>query len=240
MVTLLARALPCRADQITVNEAEKLYQSGETEKARQIYRAELDAAAAPELLPSAFFFNYGTLLAKAGATGEAYVALLRAAFSEPFDGDIRHNLWRVEQTVSSTVRSVQPSLWFGFWPRSLRVVPWQAWLLVALVLSALSLLLINTADKTFTWSFGVLATLLFCTSALAYLQVRLPVCGVTKIAQVKSGPGTTFTDIVSLEPGSLVNLDGSRDGWRKIRFTRGQMEETVGWVQPAALLEVFP
>lgn len=238
IVALLASSI-CRADQIKVNEAEKLYQSGEFEKARQVYRAELDATPVPEKLPSSFFYNYGTILARAGAAGEAYVSLLRAAFAEPFDGDVRHNLWRVEQTMPAAVRAVQPSLWYGFWPRSLRVFPWQAWLLVALLLSAFSLLLINAADKTVTWSLGLLAILLFCVAGMSYFQLRLPVGGITKIAQVKSGPGATFTDIVSLEPGSLVNLDGSRDGWRKIRFTRGQTEETVGWVQPTAILEVL-
>jgi len=71
------------------------------------------------------------------------------------------------------------------------------------------------------------------------VQMRVPVYGVMALAKVKSGPGTTFTDITTLEPGSLVNQEASRDGWLKIRFLKEEADvETVGWVEPGTVLEV--
>lgn len=228
---------PCRADQITLAEAEKHAQAGDWEKARQVYQAEITASGNSAKLPGTFFFNYGTLLAKAGAPGEAYVALTRASFALPFDADTRHNLARVEQTVPASVRAVQPALWLNFWPRVLRIVPWEVWIVVALIFSALSLAM-STPNRIMMWPLMGMAFLFFLTGGLAMLQARLPVYGIVALAKVKSGPGKTFTDILTLEPGSLVNEDGERDGWRKIRFIKGNSEETVGWVEPTALLGV--
>ncbi len=239
LLAVLFAGPSCRADQSSLAEAEKLYQSGEIQKARAIYQTELAAVPNPDKLSASFFFNYGTVLARTGATGEAYVSLLRASFSAPFDGDTRHNLWRIEQAVPMTVRSVQPALWLGFWPRALRSLPWQLWLIAGLALSAAALWAAKGQDRTVAWSLSAVSAILLLIGTLALLQARLPVVGVMKIAQVKSGPGLTFTDITTLEPGSLANEDGNRDGWRKIRFRKGETEETVGWVQPAALLEVF-
>jgi hypothetical protein len=228
------------AQSSALEEAEKHYQSGEFEKARKLYEEQLAAPSAQEGLPASFYFNYGTILARAGATGEAYSALMRAAFAQPLDGDARHQLSLVERTLPTTARSVQPAIWLEHWPRVLRMIPWRAWLLVGLVFSALSLALLGAAnkDRTASWVPGAAALFFFAITALAFWQARLPVYGVTKLAQIKSGPAESFSEITSLEPGSLVNEDGSRDGWRKIRFTKGGNEETVGWVQPTVLLEI--
>lgn len=225
----------CCADQTGLSEAEKHANAGEWDKARQVYQSQLVSAGKPEDLPGSFFYNYGTILANAGAVGEAYVALMRASFFMPLNSDVRHNLWRVEQTVPASVRAVRPALWLSFWPRALRNVQWEVWMIAALAFSALALVG-SSLDKMLTWV-AITGTLSFLVvGGLAMAQQRLPVYGVMALTKVKSGPASTFTDIVTLEPGSLVNEDGSRDGWRKIRFRKEGAEETVGWVEPAALL----
>jgi uncharacterized protein YraI len=86
--------------------------------------------------------------------------------------------------------------------------------------------------------FAAGAALLIALSALGFAQSYLPAFGLLKATKVRSGPGASFPEITSLEPGSLVNVDGNRDGWLKVRFTRGSSAEIVGWIEPTVALEV--
>ncbi len=225
------------ADLPSLETAEKQFQAGEWEKAGQSLKAVL-ASEGTDSQPPAFFFNYGTALARSGAVGPGYIALMRAAFSAPFDSDIRHHLQKVELAVPATARAVRPAVWLSFWPAALRFLsPWL-WIFFGLTASAIAFWLLGSADKGPPLVAGLVAGSLFTISTFAFLQNRLPVAGVISTIKVKSGPGNTFTDITTLEPGCLVNEDGERDGWRKIRFQKGDSEETVGWVEPSGLLGV--
>ncbi len=236
---LLAIPRICCADQESLSQAEKLYQSGEWEKARQLYKAELGATPDASHLPPAFFYNYGTAAAKAGAIGEAYVALLRAASSRPLDSDSRANLKLVQRQVPAAVLAVQPSLWFSWWPSELRNIPWRAWALLTLLCLAVVLWKLGTAGRAFPSGLSAALALLCLTAGLAWAQERLPVYGVIAPAKVKSGPGGTYSDITTLDPGSLVNQEATREGWLKIRFAKlGADVETVGWLEPGTVLEV--
>jgi Bacterial SH3 domain len=239
IIPVLLVLLPCiaTADSANLEQAEKLFQSGEWDKARAAYAAEL-AASDPRALPAAFFYNYGTVLAKAGAAGEAYVSLLRAAFAQPFDGDTRVNLLLAERATPAAALSVRPALWLPFWPASLRLWPLQLWLCAALALSAMALAVPKGRLLQVRISLGILAAVLSLASGLVYSQSYLPVSGLVKSAKVRSGPGNSFPEITTLDPGALVNVDGERDGWLKIRFARSESAETVGWLEPSVALPV--
>ena len=229
--------LTARAD---LEQAEKLFQSGDAAKALQAYKTELAAHPDRTALPPAFYFNYGTVAAKAGLPGEGYVALTRAAFALPFDSDTRYNLKLTEAQLPAAVLSVQPSQWMQWWPRSVRTLPWKLWLLLALIASGGAFALRRVADRTLAVTVAVLAAGLYVWGALAWNQARVPVFGVVAITKVKSGPGSTFSDILQLEPGSLVNEETVRSGWLKIRFTKAaDAEETVGWVEPGSVLQIL-
>lgn len=236
----LTLATPCRADSSSLEQAEKLFQSGDWEKARQAFKAELAATPDASNLPPAFFYDYGTALARAGATGEAYVSLLRAAFAMPFDSDTKHNLRLVEGQVPASVRSVQPASWFAWWPSGLRMLPWKLWIALGLLCSAAALALIRLADRSLSIGAAVLAALLLLWGGLAWSQARFSVYGVVALAKVKSGPASTFSDITTLEPGSLVTEETTKESWLKIRFQKPESdEEIVGWVEPTSVLKVY-
>jgi len=234
---LLLPAAQCRAD---LDAAEKLFQAGDAAKALQAYKDALAAEPDRSALSPNFYFNYGTVAAKAGATGEAYVALTRAAFSLPFDSDTRHNLKFVEAQLPSSVLSVQPTQWMSWWPKGLRTFPWKLWILLGLIASAASLAFQRLADRTLSFSAATIAVALLAWGGLAWNQARFPAFGVVTTTKVKSGPGPTFSDIVQLEPGSFVNQETVRGGWLKIRFSKPESdEETVGWVEPTAVLQIL-
>ncbi|HEY8279322.1 MAG TPA: hypothetical protein VIH99_06855 [Bdellovibrionota bacterium] len=239
LASLLFATSPCRADQAALDLAEKLFQSGEWQKAEKAYKAEM-AAGSPDRLPPAFYFNYGTILSKGPSAGEAYVYLLRYAFAHPFDSDGKQNLRLVEQQLPATARTVRPATWLSWWPSGLRLIPWRIWLLTALVFSALAFLLSNLRDKAIWISCASLAGALAIGALLTAWQTRMPVYGSLTMAKLKSGPGATFSDLPSLEPGSLVNRELERDGWLKIRFIKKEADsETVGWVEGSTVLEVL-
>lgn len=220
-----------------LDQAEKLYQSGEWEKSRQAYKALL-ATENSATLPAAFFYNLGTASGKSGAWGESYVALLRAAFDMPFDSDVRANLREVENSVPAAVRAVRPAEWYAWWPSQLRFWPWQAWAIAGLLASALMLILRRNSRSSAWVACAMLSLFFLFGSALTWLQTHVAVAGALEIAKIKSGPGSTFSDITTLEPGSLVSKEATRGGWLKIRFLR-EGSEIVGWVEPKSMLEVI-
>jgi hypothetical protein len=239
-VTLLAFSATAHADSANLENAEKLFQSGDWEKARQAYKTELTTTSDPGTLPAAFYFDYGTTLARAGASGEAYVSLFRAAASSPFDSDTKHNLRIVEGQLPAAVHAILPSAWLAWWPSALRLYPWKLWFVIGLALSAVALLTARLRDRAPAAVLGVIAAFFFLWGTLAYAQSRLPVFGVLSITKVKTGPGNTFPDLLTLEPGTLVNEETVRDGWLKIRFLKPDAdEETVGWVEPTNVLRVM-
>jgi hypothetical protein len=240
-VALLAFTAPlCRADEAALERAAKFAQAGEWDQARKSYQAELAAHPDPATLPPAFYYDYGTALARAGASGEAYVHLLRAAFASPFDGDARHNLHLVENQVPMAARAVQPATWMSWWPESFRVLPWKLWVALGLLATAAALALARLTDRSVTIGAAVIGLALLLCGALTWAQARSPVFGVVALAKVKSGPGSTFSDITTLEAGSLVNQEAVRDGWLKIRFVRpDSVEERVGWVEPLTVLRIL-
>jgi tetratricopeptide (TPR) repeat protein len=234
---LLLPAAQCRAD---LEVAEKLFQAGDAAKALEAYKAALKAQPDSSSLPPSFYFNYGTVAAKAGAPGEAYVALTRASYASPFDSDTRHNLKLVEAQLPASVLAVQPAQWMAWWPKNIRNMPWKLWILLGLIASAASFALLRLSDRTLSLTAGLTALTLLSWGALAWYQARLPIFGVITITKIKSGPGETFSDILQLEPGSLVNQETVRSGWLKIRFFKPDAEEeTVGWVEPKAVLQIL-
>lgn len=239
LCVLLTLPAVARAEDPTPDAAEKAFSAGDFEKARQIYKSLLthDGSRA---LPPAFFYDYGTAAAKAGATGEAFVALAHASYAMPFDSDVKHNLRMVEAQIPATTRAIQPAAWYSWWPDGLRVIPVKVWLLLGLALTAGALFTVRVADRAIPVGLGATALALLLFGICAAVQARLPVYGVVALAKVKSGPGNSFTDITSLEPGSLVNEETVRDGWLKIRFLKaGADEETVGWIEPTSVLPVY-
>lgn len=235
---LWALLLPLKAlaDPSNLEQAEKHYQAGEWEKAHQLYKTELTSSGEK---PPSFFFNYGTVAAKAGFAGEGYVAILHAAFLSPLDGDIRFNLRQVEARVPAAALAVRPASWFSWWPRSLQIFPWKLWAFLALTLSGGVLLLLRTSFRSLGLICSPISGLFFAAALFAWLQAGSPIVGSISPAIVKSGPGKSFSDITTLEPGALANKEEIREGWIKVRFQKMEAnEDTVGWVEPGTVIDV--
>lgn len=223
--------VPIRAEE-TLADADKQFAAGEFEKARAIYRAHAQEPGHP----AAFFYNLGTAALRAGAVGEAYVALRRAALASPFDKDTKVNLQIARSKLPAAAAAVRPASWISWWPDALRWIPWQAWACVGLL--ALIPFLLGAKNALLPWHFtmGFAALILLLGASLAGWQSRVATAGIIQSTKLFSGPGKSYPEITSIDSGSLVSLEESRDNWFKIRYLDSRLQETVGWVEaPTAL-----
>jgi hypothetical protein len=94
------------------------------------------------------------------------------------------------------------------------------------------------ASRTRKYSWGTAAGTLLVLGLVGYQQTREPVAAFVKNSQARSGPGNSFPDLVPLNAGALVNVEGLRDGWKKIRFLGADQQEAVGWVEASALIDL--
>lgn len=229
---LLLLALPAKADERLV-EADKLYAAGEFAKARQIYREELKPGR-----PAAFYYNFGTAALRAGAFGEAHTALWRSALSSPFASDARANLALARAKLAPSALGVRPANWIAWWPEILRPWPWAVWLCAGLALLAPFLYLAQGGLLPGQWGLLAGAVFFLSAAALAFYQQEPGAAGLLVNTKVLSGPAKSYPEITSIEAGSLVSLEESRDGWVKIRYLDSRLQETVGWVESPTVLKL--
>jgi hypothetical protein len=231
LAALLFIAPVLRAEE-TLEDADKHFAAGEFEKARAIYHAQAQGAGHP----AAFYYNLGTAALRAGAAGEAYVALRRAALASPFDPDTKVNLQIARAKLPAGPASIRPASWISWWPDALRWIPWQAWACAGLL--ALIPLLLGAKSALLPWHYtmGFAALILLLGASLTGWQSRVGTAGIIQATKIFSGPGKSYPEITSIDSGSLVSLEESRDNWFKIRYLDSRLQETVGWVEaPTAL-----
>lgn len=235
LLSLLCGPLAWGAADEKLIEAEKFYRAGEWEKARVAY-GEIASSGAAQL-PSSLYYNLGTASLRAGATGAAYAYLLKALSSRPLDSDALQNLRLAEIKMSAAVRAVRPASWISGWPLPAHFFLAGFWLLPLLICSAGWMRAATSSrgrKRVLGWAVGT--TLALALAIVGYQQSSAEAAAVVKSAQVKSGPASTYPDIVGLEAGSVVNTEERREGWTKIRFTSPDQSESVGWIEATALL----
>lgn len=216
-------------------EAEKLYQSGEWEKARQAYEHVL---ASGEQLPPAFYYNFGTVSLRASKAGAGYVYLLKALSQSPFDGDVAYNLRMARNALPASARATHPSSWISAWPLSWHFFPVEFFFLPFLAALGFTLWTAAEKGKSKFIPATALSFILLVVAGIGFYQTHSTVAGVISAAKIKSGPGASFPDITLLEPGSVVDTEEAREGWTKIRFSGSDGAELVGWAEPGALLPI--
>ena len=227
-------AHPARATEPGLAEAEKLYQSGEWDKARQAFER-VYATADVETLPPAFFYNLGTATFRAGTPGTAYVYLMRALAGMPLDADVGYNLRLVRNAVPPTALAVEPVSWISWWPLPGHFIPAAAFALPFLLALGGLLWALGSAQPKKVPLWIALSVLLCALGLLGFNQSSVDIAGVMKNTKVKSGPGPSFPEITTLEAGGVVGVEEARDGWNKIRFSTAT-GDAVGWLESGALL----
>ena len=217
--------------------ANEAYAQGRHEDAVEAYRALLNDGIASVAL----YHNLGNAYVRLGRTGPAIWAYEKARHLHPDDPRLRHNLDYVRR------RAGLPQV--GHPPRGLAalVAGWSPLLLFVGGLLLLSgglaaAVLWGGADGRAAWrtpsAWGpVVAGGLLVVTALgtSYVQAHDRRAVVTsELTSLRASPSETAAADSTLPGGVMVEVQGSRNQWRRVRLG----DDTVGWLPATALREV--
>ena len=129
-----------------------------------------------------------------------------------------------------------PASWIAWWPDALRWIGGEAYLAAALLCLAPFLWAARGGIAGWHWATLAGAVAFFLAAALAHYQGEAG--AILTGGKTYGGPGKTYPEIASLEAGSLVSLEESREGWFKIRYLDSRLQESVGWIEQSAVLKL--
>lgn len=221
-------------------EAEAKYRENKPMESLEIYQRLLAARDNSIANRAALTFDAGNAAFRAGKLGLSYAYFLRSAAMSPGDSDTAHNLSIVEQRLNrlSNRAELNSSDWTN---HSLLVnTPSDMWLVVALLLllaCQLTLLrkIVFPGAIALSTTLTLLAAFGFAASVYAHSIKKAIV--ITEESIVRSGPGDTFPEIVTLSQGSAMEIRGAENTWLKVAFElpRSGNKRVVGWIGSGVL-----
>jgi tetratricopeptide (TPR) repeat protein len=218
-------------------EGNSAYKAGDFARAVGTYEALLRQGFEGEAL----LYNLGNAYFKSGDLGRAIASYERALLLAPRDPDLASNLALAREQCADRSAAA------GFSARALlgRTVRWltaDEWtivlevsyiLLLACLLAPLYVPLRRSLASRLRALTGLLlaaATVALLTLTLEYGPGRRGVVIAPEIT-IRSGPATGYLGEFSLHPGSVVRIEGRREGWVKIVFP----PTLRGWTEAAGL-----
>ncbi len=223
------------------NQANKLYQQSEYEKAIGFY-SKIDSLGYKS---SEVYFNMANSYFRSNKLGKARLYYERALLISPSDEEINANLEFLESMLTDRFDMV-PEFFIKTWLRKviLGLHP-DKWMIISLIL--FTLFLIGGLIYIFIKSIAIrrigilvaivaffLSTFSFGLSFISYQKVSEPLTAVIMEGGqvVKSAPRQSGKELFILHLGSKVYIENSIDTWKEIRISDGRK----GWV-PAESIE---
>lgn len=199
---------------------------------------------------ASYYYNLGTLGLRAGKSGEAYAALLKASALSPNDPDISANLEIAKNIFSRALGSESRLDPAGNWAHELSTH-------VSLsetrgVLGALGLLLLFFWARSYIkkrnlfqmfrdpasvfCGIGLLLTMSIY-GVIRYSEQSSPVV-VARVAELRSGPGERFSALGKIDAGITVRLEAPSptNDWYQVRYG----PEQIGWIPCSSVLLLSP
>ncbi len=225
----------------SLSKADQAFQNAHFEEARDLYGSLLNDPISTD--NAAFYYNYGTALAKTGNMGAAYAFLEKALLLQPWDSDTRNNVEFVRKQLPAGALSTQASGIIKFIPEDFFHLPVRAWLLLALV-SLFAILVARFSQRkalTAQWIFApmLFVSVLICSLYWLENSSQLAIVSV-KEAKLRSGPSNSFPEIMNMESGSIVRVGENREGWSKLYFSLStdRSHEIIGWIDSRSVINL--
>ena len=248
MMSLLLMALLSTLATVTTQaqtkaEADSAYQQGNYQQAIVLYEQMLQKGVSADL-----YYNLGNAYYRTEDITHAVLNYERALLLSPGDADIRFNL---QMARSKTIDKITPEseMFFVTWYRSLAgLMSVDAWARTALAMLALAIvlgLLYLFASPVWMRKVGFFGALFMIVgfllgNVLAWQQKREftqrhGAIVTSSVANVKSTPATTGTDLFILHEGTRVDItDGTMKQWKRVRVADGK----EGWIE-AQMIETI-
>lgn len=233
---------PTAAEQDIFKKGNAAYEAGDFEGAVSSYQQLVTAGLAGKDLD----YNLGNACLKLGRIGPAILHYRRALRASPRDEDARANLDYARRRTQDARPLDLPDPWP--WLTAIRPGAERSagFYLIALNLAALSFALFRVRrdppaflKPLFGLSFA--AAILFL--LVFFWEIRTESArkeGVvlSSAAEVKTGPGDSYTVAFQVHEGTEVALGRSTNGWTEVSVT-GPDNELKGWVAPG-VVEAIP
>ena len=223
-----------------MDQANKLYQSGEFDAASQQYMGIAKSGVISETL----FYNIGNCNAKLNKNGEAVLWYERARTLSPRDHDLLLNLKKIapasEPTLMTRVRDTALN----------SISTDESLLLSSILLIIVGLLMLSMQVKTFSLvtSKSYFRALAFVIAFITVISATLSVYKIWESqktyaivmqhnAILRTGPGNNFSEIIRLAEGEKIELLPFSDPkWCHIKTANGQN----GFIALDAAKTIFP
>lgn len=222
-------------------QARAAYDAGDYGSAAAMY----DSAMASGSVSAALHYNLGNCHYRLGQTGAGILQYEKALRLDPDNADILFNLRLANLRITDRVAAPQPTVIGAGWQRLLLWLSLRGWSLSAIILLAISALLLGWF--VYRWKrqpmpaifVGAMATLfiglLLVVMAWQRYLITHPVHDEAIVllpnVYVKASPDDTSTDLFILHEGIKVTVEQEEEGWVRIAVEG----DKVGWVQAQAV-----
>jgi tetratricopeptide (TPR) repeat protein len=238
-VALLATAT-CVADQRTAtrethqqssfalfNKANELYRQNKYEEALALYEQLITQGIADPVL----YYNTGNAYAQLHRTGPAVLMYERALQGDPRDADIHENLAQIAPAINRphVFILLRPlyQLKEAFTLNEVTIVLDSFFILFTIAMVGVFLARKELWRRISKRIAHVAAVLFLLTACLFAVKIHetlgAKAAVVMQETSARSGPSTSFSDILKLPAGTKVRLVGhAQEGWARIRLQTGQ------------------
>jgi Tetratricopeptide repeat/Bacterial SH3 domain len=213
-------------------EANKAFESGEIEKAQELY----EDVGKQGFEGSAFYYNRGNLHYRKGERGKAILWYERALRLSPRDADIKYNLTLAKSHIKDEKPNILENIVFFF---SLSELGWTLTLLIwafFILLGARTLgWITNEAGVSLSlWFSGFLLLIVGGWFGVnAYFSSQSVAIVMVPPGEVRNGPGTDYAVGFTIPEGSKVVVLNKRPEWIQVGVPQQGLK---GWM-PAAEIE---
>lgn len=191
--------------------------------------------------PAEFFFNWGTLYLKEKKNPEAFVALQKSIFLQPWSRSSWQQLALAKENLSPDLLEYRPDHWYSWWPSLFQAFSWRWFLSATLLATALYFSLsIQKSLRHSPLRSGSLfmCVFLFLLFFFSYLQQSTPAAIVKTTGAALAGPASSYPEVRRLPVGAMLSLEENRDSWCKVRYRNPEAKSEVSWMECASLIRL--
>lgn len=244
LVLLLSGVMSYAADVKSMEEeAAKMYQEGEYQKAIDLYNEVLGE----DMESASVYYNLGNCYYKMGEIARSILNYERALLLQPGDNDVKYNLRMARQATVDNIK-VLPELflvrWYNAFVTALTADQWAyvsvGLFVLFLIMAALFFHATSISLKKSWFTVGVISllvsvmTIFFAMKQYNRVTNRDNGIVMTPSVVVRGAPDNSGTELFVIHEGLKVQVIGTLGDWYNVRLADGN----EGWIAKADLEKI--
>ncbi len=244
LVLLLSGVMTYAADvKALEEEAAKMYQEGEYQKAIDLYTEMLS----DDMESATIYYNLGNCYYKQGEVAKAILNYERALLLHPGDSDAKYNLAMAQKSTVDNIK-VLPELflvrWYNAFVTAFTADQWayiSVFLFIGFLVMAVLFFHATSISLKKSWfTLGIIMLLVsvmtICFALKQYHRVTDRDSGIIMVPSVvvRGAPDNSGTELFVIHEGLKVHLIGSLGEWYNVRLADGN----EGWIAKTDLEKI--